>query len=503
VELNEVVERARDGDSVALQRLVSAHRDMALGYARKFVDFDRAEDAVQESMLIVQLKLGNLIDSNRFEAWLRGIVRNRCLHARNQEPSQISERELAQQADGFDLLGNALNKADYDRLVEAVIQLSPLERKVIVLHYQLGLSQAAIGDRLGMSKGTVNMRLHSARQRLRRRLTMNEKELASSHVGHVVESDGALVTLKFSPEGVPLIFSRLRAGDAELCVAGVLSDGTVQAIATRTDAIWTPGSRVIDEGRPFMGGLPGDLVAKLFPSASRSVPPVRVGIKSIDIFAPLVKDGLTGIFAEWGLGLLVLAPELLGRLESLTDRHTVVSFVPPLRDEVQWREINGEIALGSKRLEMFYVPVADPMRTTFIEQVGFTTSNLVLSRRLSEQDIWPCVDPLRSSSKSRDLPADETANRVRDLLRRYYAFQFPTASEEDRALTAQEWTDVRRARLASQFLSQPFFVAEPYTNRPGLYADRDQSLATFDKILDGSFDDRPKTAFSMAGAIPT
>jgi F0F1-type ATP synthase beta subunit len=251
-----------------------------------------------------------------------------------------------------------------------------------------------------------------------------------------------------------------------------------------------------------MGSLPDDVVANLVAPASTSESQIQVGIKSIDIFSPLAKNGLTGIFAEWGLGLLVLMPELLGRLEKLPDRHTVFAFLPPLRNVNQWREVNGEIAVGTKRLEVFYIPVADPLRSNFIKTIQYTNSTLVLSRRLAEQDIWPCVDPRRSCSEVRTEQGHQIADRVREVLEQYYTLQFSTSAEANRTLSSQEWKEIRRARLASQFLSQPFFVAEPYTDRPGIYADQGQSEKTFERILAGDYDDRPKNSLSMIGSEP-
>jgi DNA-directed RNA polymerase specialized sigma24 family protein len=126
MEIPELIERAKVGDSYALQRLVASHRDMALGYARKFVDRDSAEDAVQESMMIVHLKLNQLIDSKMFDSWLRGIIRNRCLSARAKYPRGGLGTSADHLSDGVELHERDFGRVEYTPLVEAVAQLCHL-----------------------------------------------------------------------------------------------------------------------------------------------------------------------------------------------------------------------------------------------------------------------------------------------------------------------------------------------------------------------------------------
>jgi len=367
---------------------------------------------------------------------------------------------------------------------------------VLGMHYQQGLSQDEIGVRLGLTKATINMRLHAARSRLRRRLNMNEQEMNLTRTGSVVEAHGSLVTLRFKAGDSPLIFSKLTSGREELCVVRALPDGLVQAVSVRPGAIWTPGQAVEDTREHFSGSIdPSGLIFASNPGAL-----LDTGIKSIDIFSPLSSGGVTGLFCSWGLGGLVLAPELVGRLEKGSGRQTIVAFVPPVQSEQQWREVNGEITLGSHRIEMLYLPVDDPVHREFVAGAQGLDAKIVLSRRLAELDIWPCIDPIRSCSTLSVEERSRVAGEVRELLSQYYRLQF--TDESDRSLTPDEWTVVKRARLANLFLGQPFFVAEPYTNRPGVYADPGETLETFRGILAGKFDGKGKAAFSMTGATP-
>jgi RNA polymerase sigma factor (sigma-70 family) len=499
VELRETIDLAISGDGSAFDRLVDGYRDMAFGYAKSLTgDREAAEDGVQEALVIAHRNLGRLADSEAFVAWLRGIVRHRCLRRPPRKHSPLSDAEEVaslHQSAGLDPLESEL-------LIKAVARLPEAQRIALSLHYQDDLSQAEIAARLGVSKCTVNMRLHAARERLRRRLFMlNETTGRTSAIGRVEGAVGPLISLRFAPNAVPFIFARLMSDREELCVVRALPDGSVQAIPTRSGGIWTPGREVIDTGEPFLDALPGSPVEEIVKHLQPPGAFLRTGIKSVDIFAPLATGGCTGVFAEWGVGTLVLVPELVRRLEGAKARHTFLAFMPPLRDAIQWREVNAEVTVGTRRLEVMYLPVEDPLSAGFREKLSNLHTNLILSRRLAEQGIWPCVDPLRSFSRVLPSSWSGIAEDARTLIRRYFELQY-SAEEASHRLTDNEWTTVRRARLAIRFLSQPFFVAEPFTKRPGVDADPDVAAQTFADIIAGRCDDRNKEDFMMIGAVP-
>ncbi len=473
-EMKEMVDKARSGDSNSFDRLVDHYRGSLVEYAMSLIgDEHRAEDAVQEALLVAYEKLDRLLDSEAFLAWLRAIVRHRCLRG--------IPREAA-----FDDVAVTVHMPDTG-LFDAIGQLPDSEQIVLAMHYEDGLSQAEIGAKLGLSKGVVNMRLHSARKRLRRRLAMNEE---TPRIGTVESVEGALITLRF--DNPPLCLSRLESDRDSLCVVRALTDGLVQAIAARPRSIWTIGQQVTDTGEPFLDALPDEQVVGVGGSTGGSM--LRTGIKTIDIFAPLAQSGTTAIFAESGVGVLVLLPELVFRLDKPENRHTFLTFRPRVADEKQWREVNAEITAGSRKLEIYFIPVEDPIRQSFIDGVVGVGSKLVLSRTLAEQSVWPAIDPLRSSSS---LPGSEVADKVRGLIRDYYQLQF--SPESSRTLNSGELDAVRRGRLALHFLGQPFFVAEPYTGKPGLDASPEVAVETFEVILAGRLDGMNRQAFVMTG----
>jgi F-type H+-transporting ATPase subunit beta len=129
-----------------------------------------------------------------------------------------------------------------------------------------------------------------------------------------------------------------------------------------------------------------------------------------------------------------------------------------------------------------------------------------MSRDLAQSQIWPAVDPIRSHSQLLD-PAHvgqqhyDVARGVRDLLRRYHELRAQAAEETMEGLSQADQTVIVRARRVQRFLAQPFFIAEPYTRRPGEFVSREQTVQDFAAILDGAHDDLPEDAFYFVGAL--
>jgi F-type H+/Na+-transporting ATPase subunit beta len=130
----------------------------------------------------------------------------------------------------------------------------------------------------------------------------------------------------------------------------------------------------------------------------------------------------------------------------------------------------------------------------------------VLSRGISEKGIYPAVDPLDSTStilKADILGEDhfEVATRVQEILQRYKDLQDIIAILGIEELSDEDKLTVQRARKIQRFLSQPFFVAEPFTGTDGAYVKLEDTIRGFVEILDGKHDDLPEQAFYMVGTI--
>lgn len=233
-----------------------------------------------------------------------------------------------------------------------------------------------------------------------------------------------------------------------------------------------------------------------------------------------MRVGLTGLtlaeyFRDQGKDILVFIDNifrftqagsevsaLLGRMPS------AVGYQPTLATEMG--ELQERITSTDKgsitSVQAIYVPaddLTDPApATTFVH----LDSTVVLSRGLFELAIYPAVDPLDSTSTALDPKIVgkehyEVAREVQRILQRYKDLQDIIAilgmeelSEEDKILVA-------RARKIQRFLSQPFFVAEVFTDISGAYVAREETVRGFREILEGKHDSKDEAAFYLKGSI--
>jgi F-type H+-transporting ATPase subunit beta len=133
-------------------------------------------------------------------------------------------------------------------------------------------------------------------------------------------------------------------------------------------------------------------------------------------------------------------------------------------------------------------------------------ATIALERSIVEKGIYPAVDPLASNSRILDpnIVGDEhyrTAREVQRILQRYKDLQDIIAILGIDELSEDDKLIVSRARKVERFFSQPFFVAERFTNIPGRYVSLKDTVSGFREILDGKCDDLPEQAFMMAGTI--
>jgi F-type H+-transporting ATPase subunit beta len=130
----------------------------------------------------------------------------------------------------------------------------------------------------------------------------------------------------------------------------------------------------------------------------------------------------------------------------------------------------------------------------------------VLSRDIASLGIFPAVDPLDSTSRILDpqVIGDEhytVARRVQEVLQQYKALKDIIAILGMDELSEEDKLTVARARKIQRFLSQPFFVAEQFTNSPGKFVELPDTIRSFKAIVDGECDQYPEQAFYMVGAI--
>jgi F-type H+/Na+-transporting ATPase subunit beta len=193
---------------------------------------------------------------------------------------------------------------------------------------------------------------------------------------------------------------------------------------------------------------------------------------------------------------------LLGRIPS------AVGYQPTLATEMgNLQERITSTAKGSiTSVQAIYVPaddLTDPAPATSFAHLDATT---VLSRDIASQGIFPAVDPLDSTSRIMDplVIGEEhyqVARRVQEILQQYKALKDIIAILGMDELSEDDKLVVARARKISRFLSQPFFVAEQFTNQPGKFLPLEETIKSFKAVCDGEYDHLPEAAFYMVGGI--
>ena len=187
---------------------------------------------------------------------------------------------------------------------------------------------------------------------------------------------------------------------------------------------------------------------------------------------------------------------------------SAVGYQPTLADEMgQLQErITSTKGRSITSLQAVYVPAddyTDPAPFTTFTHLDATTE---LSRQIAALGIYPAVDPLASTSTilTPEVVGDRhylVANQVQQLLQRYKDLQDIIAILGLDELSEEDRLTVNRARKVQRFLSQPFFVAEVFTGLAGEYVTTEETVNSFESIIDGELDEMPEQAFLNVGGI--
>jgi RNA polymerase sigma-70 factor (ECF subfamily) len=173
----DLVDQAQRGDREAFAILAQTHGDRLVGIAHRILrDLSRAEDAVQQTLVIAWRELPRLRDPDRFEAWINRTLVNACYaEARQARAWGAHMRILTVEPAAPDAFGNL---ADRDLLERGFRRLPPEQRALLVLRHYLGLEPAEIAETLGIPEGTARSRLHYAHRAMRAALEADERSAA-------------------------------------------------------------------------------------------------------------------------------------------------------------------------------------------------------------------------------------------------------------------------------------------------------------------------------------
>ena len=193
---------------------------------------------------------------------------------------------------------------------------------------------------------------------------------------------------------------------------------------------------------------------------------------------------------------------LLGRIPS------AVGYQPTLATEMgQLQERITSTKKGSiTSVQAVYVPADDYTDPAPATTFAHLDSTIALDRSLTEQGLYPAVDPLSSSSRALDPQVVgqehyDVAIGVQKVLQRYKDLQDIIAIMGIEELSDEDKLTVTRARKIQRFLTQPFFVGEAFTGRKGKYISVKDTVKGFKEILEGKHDSKGEQAFYMVGTI--
>jgi F-type H+-transporting ATPase subunit beta len=233
---------------------------------------------------------------------------------------------------------------------------------------------------------------------------------------------------------------------------------------------------------------------------------LRVGLSGLTMAEKFRDDGKDVLLFIDNIYRYTLAgvecSALLGRMPS------AVGYQPTLAEEmgVLQERITSTKTGSITSVQAIYVPADDLTDPSPATTFAHLDANVVLSRQIASLGIYPAVDPLDSNSRQLEpsIVGQEhydVASSVQKILNRYKELKDIIAilgmdelSEEDKLIVA-------RARKIERFLSQPFFVAEVFTNTPGKYVSLAETIRGFKGIIDGEYDEFPEQAFLNVGGI--
>jgi len=535
MDLESLVTEACGGDVKAFVELTRRFQHAAYGSALSLVrDFQQAEDVVQEAFVAAWAGLPGLAEPAAFPGWLRGIVRHQAFRLLRKQPSAVPLDEAEMMPSEEPAADRVVQHRDEARAALAAIALLPdALREPATLFFLHECSHQDIAAFLGLSVPTVNNRLHAARKQLKQRMLTMMKDTLHAHglpddfanrIGRLVEARGGVVEALFDPAAMPDILAELAISDEanrraiNVQLVQRMGNGLVRGVVHSTTGALPRGATVLSSGRPSItpvSGLPFEQIVPLLagpsPLATGHAKLVETGIKVVDVMCPVAAGGSFALAGGYGVGTTVVMEELVRRLSG--GRDPVSMFVLLAPPSPEWPPTLAEDYSLSAALkeEGYSEGTVGSVQTFFFRSEGgaWTPERLAalepvdtvihLSRERIKSKIYPCVDVLTSRSRlleTKGVSAQHAiiAQRVRAAVAAMWASSgFANADAADVTLA--------RARKLQNFFGQPFFVAEPFTKRPGSHVSLADALEGCRAILDGEHDDLPVGAFNFEGNI--
>lgn len=541
----ELVTRAKAGDDAAFTELVKQHQNLVLGFAyNRLGDFHRAQDVVQDTIIVAHARLDTLREPEAFSGWLRGIALNCCRRTlRRNKADWISlDQHLELEATGDDQLTQVERFEERDLVRQAIAALPSRLRDVTTLYYLEERSQKDVAAFLGVSISKVNNDLHASRQHMEGSLAiMAKKEIGkerlgdafAERLGEIVSTTGPLVEAEVRSGGMPghLDVLSTEDGDEEVLVIQHLGNGRWRGLQTGTGL--KSGDRVKEAGSTWASShrigedLVRDVVARQKVEATTRL--LETGIKVVDLMAPVTDGSSLGIVGGAGVGRVVFLEELIERRNAIPGQLKTFFF------------LDGWDAMGAQGMPYEREHVSDVHGTientfllfnksrspVFAEEADFMDVRIYFSPLQAMRGNWPAIDPLHcysvhSKSSILDKRHLDLAEKTRETIRAARQLVLDERFWELLALGARpeamaryqdrhqaimgggdemaRQTLVRADRLEA-FLTQPFLVSTAFTGLAGEEVPLAQTLAGVEAILAGQYDGTDVADLRMKGAI--
>jgi RNA polymerase sigma factor (sigma-70 family) len=535
MEHEHLVRLAAGGDVKAFVELTRRFQHFAFGSGLALVhDFQQAEDVVQEAFLAAWTALPSISDPAAFPGWLRSIVRHHAFRLlRHNRPQTLPLSEAAEVVDDNAASDDLLDHRQQAATALAAIAALPSSlREPAMLFFVHECSHQDIATFLSLPVATVNNRLHAARTQLKQRMLAMTQTLQThglpddfaNRIGRLIEARGGVVDALFDPAAMPDILAELEVSDeanrrgVNIQVVQRRGDGIVRGIATSPIDALPRGSTVLNSGHhartPFNAAELERTVRSLtghVPATDAPAKMLETGIKAIDVMCPLVAGGTVALAGDLGAGMTVVMEELVRRLSGGSDPLSIFVMMPPPSPEWPYSVEPGFSHAEALRKEGYSEGTVGAVQTFFFRAEGgpWTAERLAalapvdtvirLSHERGQAKVYPTVDVL--ASRSRLLEANvvdrehaHITERVRPALASLWATPGGAASRNDRLL-------LQRALKVQNYFTQPFFCAEPYSNRSGVAVSAAEAVRTCAEILDGRHDDVPIEAFYFSGGM--
>lgn len=541
--LHELIEEAKAGNSAAFTQIARQYQNLVFGYAFGMLgDFHLAQDVTQETLFIAFSSISKLKNADALPAWLRRIAHHRCHRIlRRAKPAFSADVDFDVPSADSAPDSRLVHHEEANAVARAIAQLPSSLRQIIALYYLHGRSQRQIAAFLGVPVTVVNNRLHSSRQQLKRRMiymvakTFNSNALPddfAQNVGEILSVRGPVVEAQFRGEMPHILDSLTSSEDGWAKVVQRKGNGVVRAVVTER-ARWKLGLELrnapeIGHVKPIADSEFEASVRILAPRDDAPPKIIETGIKVIDLLCPLVAGGSVGIFSMQGVGRIVLVQELFHRLEKSTDAVSV--FCPSRRGDINAVQDMLTIEEGYPgdavgNMQVFWMINDRATDPDFARETDLFDSMIYLSPLRAVQGCWPAIDAMISHGRALDESVlgrehvevarrvRETIGQARELMYDAKFFEYLAHHANGRAserlkefvprrlgeLSSSDRLIVERARKLEAFFTQPFYIAEAFSKRPGVSVRREETVRACKAILNGDFDDQPEETFLYIG----